>query len=179
MASDQEIIEKVLTGEIDAYAELISRYACLVRGTAKRIIHDDHLVEDIAQDSFVAAFKGLPKLRDHGGFASWLIGIVRRRASSTSTKQRFNMAATLDADTAVDSKGWTSGSMELLELVDRLPEQERIVIALKHFEGHSASEIADILGRPIGTITKQLFRARQRLHAWLALQEPEKHASIN
>ncbi|QDT04098.1 ECF RNA polymerase sigma-E factor [Rubripirellula lacrimiformis] len=175
MSSDREIIETVLAGETNAYAALISRYERLARGTAKRIVQDDHLVDDIAQDSFIAAFKGLSTLRDHGSFPAWLVGIVRRRASSTAAKQIRNTPATLDPDTAVDSSGWTSSSMELLELIDRLPDQERIAIALKHFEGHSAQEIADMLGCPVGTITKQLSRARQRLHAWLTQEECRKH----
>ena len=177
MTSDREIIQKVLAGQINAYAELISRYQRLARGTAKRIMPDDHLVDDITQESFIAAYKGLSRLRDHGSFASWLIGIVRRRASSAAMKQIRTTPATLDPDTAMDVNGWTSSSMELLELIDRLPEQERIAIGLKHFEGHTAQEIADILGCPVGTITKQLFRARQRLQAWLTHEECTKHES--
>ena len=68
----------------------------------------------------------------------------------------------------------SNGSSELLELIERLPEHERLVIALKHFEGYTALEIANITSQSVGTVTKQLTRARRRLHDWLT-QETESH----
>jgi RNA polymerase sigma-70 factor (ECF subfamily) len=55
----------------------------------------------------------------------------------------------------------------LLRLVCRLPQHERVVVALRHFDGHSVHEIADMTRRPVGTVTKQLSRAHQRLRHWL------------
>ena len=59
MPGDREIIEKVLAGETNAYAVLISRYERLARATAKRIVRDDHLVDDIAQDVLMILMKKL------------------------------------------------------------------------------------------------------------------------
>ena len=58
-------------------------------------------------------------------------------------------------------------SETLLAAIARLPEREKIVVMLKYFDGHSVTEIAEMIGRPIGTITVQLSRARKRLRSWL------------
>ena len=67
------------------------------------------------------------------------------------------------ADAAVDS--WID-NQQLLSLIARLPERERILIGLRYFDGHSMAQIAAITTRPIGTATKQLSRAIARLRSW-------------
>lgn len=179
MLSDQEVVALVLGGQTAAYAVLVSRYERLARAAALRIVRDSHTADDIAQEAFVAAFKGLASLRDRAGFAGWLLGIVRRRAA-TAVKQerrRRSISGYLDNDPAQRGARPSAESLELLELVERLPDQERVVIGLKYFEGHSVEKIAEMTGRPIGTVTKQLSRARQRLHGWLT-EEQYEHERI-
>lgn len=179
MPSDQEVIAQVLAGQTDRYATLVSRYQRLARAAAIRIVRDGHAADDVAQEAFVAAFQSLSSLRDRSSFGAWLLGIVRRRAATAVKKdrRRQSICGPMDARTPPPCAYPSAESLELLELVDRLPDQERIVLGLKHFEGRSVQEIAEITGRPIGTVTKQLSRARQRLHDWLT-QEHREHERI-
>lgn len=169
MLSDQEVVAQVLAGQTDAYAVLVARYERLARAAALRMVRDGHAADDVAQEAFVAAFRSLASLRDHAGFAGWLLGIVRRRAATAVRQERRRRSISDDFANCPARTGAlpSAESLELLELVERLPDQERVVIGLKYFEGHSVEKIAEMTSRPIGTVTKQLSRARQRLHDWL------------
>ena len=174
--SDSVLIQRVLSGDANAFGILVSRYERLVRAIAFRSVKESHAAEDVVQESFLAAYRSLAMLEKREQFGVWLQGIVRRRAATA-----FAKAARLPSCEAMDDKAdqWQSdslsnGSSELLELIERLPEHERLVIALKHFEGYTALEIANITSQSVGTVTKQLTRARRRLHDWLT-QETESH----
>ena len=170
MQSDAQLIDRIFAGETEAFAVLVKRYERLVWGAAIRIIRDPHLAEDVAQEGFVAAFESLGSLRISSRFGPWLLAIVRRQAAR-AVRQRCRspvLATNARADLEPESNGRAAPeNFELLELIERLPVQERVVIGLRHFEGHSMHEIAHITGRPIGTVTKQLSRAHQRLRKFL------------
>lgn len=174
--SDSTLIQRVLSGDVHAFGNLVSRYERLARAIALRSVRESHTAEDVVQESFLAAYRSLGSLKKREQFGVWLQGIVRRRAASAISNAR-RLPACEEMNERADASqryGLMESSVELLELLDRLPEHERLVIALKHFEGHSASDIANITGQSIGTITKQLTRARRRLHGWLA-EEEQKH----
>lgn len=173
MRSDSQLVTQVLGGRSDAYASLVERYERLARAAALHVVRDPHLAEDVAQEGFVAAFESLASLHDGSRFGAWLLGIVRRRAAkAVRTRQRSPVVVGDIESTAIEDEGRPSSeSMDLLELVERLPGHERVVVGLRHFEGCSVEEIAALTGRPIGTITKQLSRARQRLRQWLTLED--------
>ncbi len=173
LPSDSELIERVLRGDLDAYGALVERYERHVRAAAIHAVRDPQLAEDVVQEAFIAAFESLPALRNSTKFGAWLLGIVRRRAARTlRTRRRAPAIVCLADSAAVEPDGLPCGeSLGLLELVERLPDRERVLIGLRHFDGHSVTEIARITGRPVGTITKQLSRAHARLRAWLGEKE--------
>lgn len=178
--SDSALIQRVLTGDVDAFGILVSRYERLARAIALRSVKESHAAEDVVQESFLAAYRSLAKLEKHEQFGVWLQGIVRRRAATAFAKAARLPSCEAMEDQAdhIPNGSLSHGSLELLELIERLPEHERLVIALKHFEGYTATEIANITSQSIGTITKQLTRARRRLHDWLT-QEAESHDETN
>ena len=169
MQSDAQIVTAVCAGDVAIYAVLVRRYERLVRATVLRKVGDRHLADDLTQDSFLIAFESLAALRDRERFGPWLLGIARNRALRSFRCGDRREATLSDMDVlAGGGDGQLSDeSGELLELVERLPHHERIVVGLKYFTGHRASEIATITSRPVGTITKQLSRAHERLAAWL------------
>lgn len=181
LQSDAETIEQILAGDRQKYAVLVKRYEQLARAAALRVIHDSHLADDAAQEAFVAAFQGLNSLRDRSNFGAWLLGIVRRKAAR-AFQRHCRSPSLLCAD---DSEGLTSNermspySLELLEFVERLPEQERVVIGLRHFDGHSIQDISQITGRPIGTVSKQLSRAHERLRGWVNEENSNEQTNAN
>jgi RNA polymerase sigma-70 factor (ECF subfamily) len=166
---DGEIVRAVLAGDRAAYVQLVRRYERPVRATTWRIVRDRHLADDAAQEAFVAAYEGLGKLRDPSAFGAWLLVIARQRAIRIGKKQR----AIADGN-ALPQQSWGSRQGEVapsqvptdddvLVAISTLPEHERVVVMLRYFEDHDVQTIARILDRPIGTVTKQLSRAHERL----------------
>jgi len=165
--SDSELVELVKSGQVDAYAELVVRYERQVRAAALHAVRERNTAEDVTQEAFVAAFETLGRLKDGAKFGAWLMGIAKHRAAKAVRARCRSPALVGDIATIPADNGPLSDlSALLLELVERLPEHERLVVGLKNFQGHSILEIATITGRPPGTVTKQLSRAYARLRYW-------------
>jgi len=165
--SDAELVTLVKNGQIDAYGELVVRYERLVRAAAYHVVRERHAAEDVTQEAFIAAFEALGSLRDGARFGSWLLRIAKYRGARAVRARRRSPALVADvASIAVSSSPLSELSAYLLELVERLPEHERLVVGLKTLQGYSVEEISEIAGRPVGTVTKQLSRAYERLRLW-------------
>ena len=164
--SDAELIRRICGGETECFSTLVRRYELVARAAALRSVRDHDGADEVVQAAFVAAFETLPALRSPDKFGGWLLGIVRRQAARVA-RQRTRTPVVLGAPEAVSAspESWSRPeSLELLEAIERLPEHEQVVISLRYFQGYTTGEIAEITGRPVGTITKQLSRACSRLH---------------
>ncbi len=163
--ADAELVKAVLGGERRAFAELVRRYERAVRALALSVLADGHAAEDVAQDCFVIAYQELDKLRKPGAFGGWLLKIARREAVSRS-RSRLKMARLEESKigAAKDRDGRLDEDLqEVLAAVMKLPGHERQVITLKYFNGQSIRGISEMTGRAIGTVSKQLSRAHERL----------------
>ncbi len=119
--------------------------------------------QDVAQESFVAAFRKLPQLRSEQAFGPWLLATTRRNAIRESRRRPLatqGLPLEKIAETETDQ---LHEHEDLVPMLARLPEHERDVVCLRYISGLSVCEIADDLARPIGTVTKQLSRATERL----------------
>jgi RNA polymerase sigma-70 factor (ECF subfamily) len=173
MQADAEIVGAVLRGDREAFAALVSRYERAVWATAWRVLRDDHAAADAAQEAFLQAFHRLGDLRRPEQFGVWLLRIARRESIRLARKRAHDPSRSLDlagvqTPLARDcgnrpATGLSADAEDLLAAVAGLPEHERVVIALRYFDGRSVAEVAAALGRPIGTVTKQLSRAIERL----------------
>ncbi|MDR3638218.1 MAG: sigma-70 family RNA polymerase sigma factor [Isosphaeraceae bacterium] len=172
MESDSDLVHRVRSGEKDAFETLIARYERSVRSIALAYLADHHSAEDAAQDSFVTAFRTLQSLREPDKFGPWLMQIARRVSGRFVRGRGFIPVTVPDAGRiAVPANPERPLHQHLLALLERLPEQERLVVTMRYFDGHSTKEIADITSRPLGTVTKQLSRAYERLRGWYARSE--------
>jgi RNA polymerase sigma-70 factor (ECF subfamily) len=162
---DGEIVQAVIGGDRAAYALLVRRYERAVRATAIRVLHDPHLADDAAQEAFVAAYEALGKLREPSAFAAWLLLIARQRATRIAKKRERSLNDYPSSAGIAPSHGAVSSddTEAILIAIDALPEHERVVVMLRYFEDHDVQSIGRILGRPTGTVTKQLSRAHERL----------------
>jgi RNA polymerase sigma factor (sigma-70 family) len=163
--TDAELVNAVLDGEKQAFAVLVKRYEGPVRAIALDILGDHHLAKDVTQDSFVRAYERLAGLRKHEAFGGWLMKIARRCALE-SARQRPKEAQ-LDAEIALAAES-PDGQLDedkrrLLAAVLQLPEAERQVVMVRYFGDNGVKEVAEIVDRSIGTVTKQLSRAHKRL----------------
>jgi RNA polymerase sigma-70 factor, ECF subfamily len=166
---DAEIISRVTRGgDVQAYGTLVERYERGLLAAVLPVVRDVHAAQDVVQDAFVQAYTGLTRLRDPSRFRPWLLKIAQRdavRAAKRGRRTHMSLAnvepegaAAADSGALLDDE-----RRRLLDGVKRLPDHERAAVSLRYFDGHGVHDIARITGRPVGTVTKQLSRALQRL----------------
>ena len=170
MRSNAELVTAVLEGDRPRFADLVRRHERMVVAAAWQMLGDYHAAQDAAQEAFVAAYRKLGTLRDRSRFGPWMLAIVRRTALRIVRRRR---PATESLETAgdppcpADADPLDEELQRLLEAISQLPDHERVVVILRYLDGHSVSSIAQMTGRPLGTVTKQLSRAVARLKASL------------
>jgi RNA polymerase sigma-70 factor (ECF subfamily) len=164
---DSVLVDRVKQGDIVAYEQLVVRYQRAAMVAALRILKDRQQAEDVVQESFVIAYQRFASLRDGSKFGLWLMRITKREAVRAARKRRpvVSIGPAVER-VASRHEPMPDGHESLIELLNRLPTHERMVVVLHHLEGQTASDIAQITGRPVGTVTKQLSRAIERLRRW-------------
>jgi len=166
--AERELVEAATGGDADAFAVLVRRYERLAVAGAAAVLGDRHAAQDVAQDAFVTAYQKLASLRNGASFGAWILTITRRRAYRVARSKRPMQTLDEQKTNIAQSNGQLDrDSRELLQLIEHLPEHEGLVVMLKYFDGHSASEIAEMTEQTVGTVTKKLTRARERLRAWM------------
>lgn len=176
MQSDAELVNACLNGEKEAFSILIRRYQRPVRAVALDVVRDYHLAADVSQNAFVAAYRNLPALRKAEAFGPWLMKITRRCA--LDLLQRKSRESPLEAASACGIES-PDGQLDedkqrLLAAVLQLPEAEKQVVMLRYFSAQNVKDVADTIGRSVGTVTKQLSRAHKRLRKMLPEMEAKQ-----
>ena len=174
MRSDAELVEAALQGEREAFGVLVHRYRRAACAAATDVLGDPHAAQDAAQDAFVAAYEKLGALRTGSAFGPWVVRIARRRALDMVRRQRpaVSLERTGDPPDCRGNGQLDEPSRLVLAAVMALPPHERRAVMLRYFEGLAVEEIARIAGRSVGTVSKQLTRARERLRKRLKDLEP-------
>lgn len=173
MQTDAELVKAVLNGEKHVFAELVRRYERPVRAVALDVLGDYHMATDVSQDAFVRAYERLAGLRKPEAFGQWLMKITRRCAlDSVRRKTKETRLKTKIASALENPNGQLDEDKQrLLATVVKLPKAENQVVMLRYFGDNNVNDIAEILGRSTGTVTKQLSRARIRLRKILERSE--------
>lgn len=176
---DSVILAQVRQGDVQAYGQLIARYEQTIFATVLCVTRDRHEAEDVTQEVFTQGYLKLRTLRDDSRFVHWLAKIARREARRASKRKRRTRDLAICSaiePTAVgcDRRLLDEDKEQVLWHVQQLPAHERVVVALRYFDGHSIRRIAEMTGRPVGTITKQLSRAVERLRR--AMESETSHA---
>ncbi len=173
MQTDAELIKAVLNGEKHVFAELVRRYERPVRAVALDVLGDYHSARDVSQDDFVRAYERLTGLRKPEAFGPWLMKITRRcaldsvRRRPKETRLEIKIAAAIEnPDGRLDED-----KQRLLAAVVKLPGSEKQVVMLRYFGDNSVNDVANLLGRSVGTVTKQLSRAHRHLRKILERSE--------
>ena len=173
--TDAELVYAVRDGEAEAFAALVDRYKDRVVGAAYHLVGDRDAAEDLAQDTFVAAYKQIHKLREPSRVGAWLHGIAQRlsykylrRAARTSDLDAERLEAMPAPPDRIDEPG------ELCELMNELPEQYRQVLAARYLEDLDYDEIAKLLGTTINNVRVRCHRAKNRLRELLEAVQGEE-----
>ena len=172
MESDAQLIQRVLSGDDDAFTTLVRRYQKGVHALAWRRIGDFHCAEEIAQDVFLRAYKALPKLKNLNQFPGWLYVITNRRCNSWLKKNTSPIESIENIpgvemqkisyehhmSEAREKEAKVSSQKLVEQLLEKLPESERTVVTLYYLGEMTTKEISKFLGVSVNTITSRLQR---------------------
>jgi RNA polymerase sigma-70 factor (ECF subfamily) len=180
---DQELVRRVQRGDSTAFDALVRKYQHRIIGLIGRYIPDWSECQDVAQETFLRAYRALDNFRGDAQFYTWLHRIAVNTAKNYLVAQ--NRRPPTDDIDAGDAEQFDTGTRlrnndtpehELLRqeiertvmrVVDALPEELRSAISLREVDGLSYEEIAARMGCPIGTVRSRIFRAREAIDAEL------------
>lgn len=175
--TDQMLVERVQAGDKKAFDILVLKYQQRVIKVLSRYVRDQAELEDLAQESFIKAYRALPRFRGDSAFYTWLYRIAINTAKNYLVAQdRRPPAGDIEATDAEHFEG-ESGLKEyatpekeamkdeiqqvITKAIDELPEDLKTAITLRELEGMSYEEIAKAMDCPIGTVRSRIFRARE------------------
>lgn len=167
---DAALVGRCLGGDNAAFDKLIDRYKRQVYSVIYRMVRNPADAEDIAQDSFIKAYRALPSYDDNYPFITWLFKIAHNTAID-HLRANKTQALSLDVEesplegecsdeTLMESVDALSDKSMLDRALATLPPVYREILALRHQQEFSYSEISETLGIPEGTVKIRLFRAR-------------------
>ena len=180
--TDAMLVERTVAGDQKAYELLVIKYQRRIQRLIGRMVRDVDLVEDIAQETFIRAYRALAQFRGDAQFYTWLYRIAVNTAKKalmelkrdpTVSENSFKSAD--DDETSPLENELTSSetpeailaSKEIAMMVnaamEALPEELRQAITLREIDGLSYEEIADAMSCPIGTVRSRIFRAREAI----------------
>ncbi|MDT3735658.1 MAG: RNA polymerase sigma factor RpoE [Denitratisoma sp.] len=175
---DQQLVVRAQHGDQQAYGLLVSKYQRKLARLLSRLIRDPAEVEDVAQETFIKAYRALGSFRGDSAFYTWLyrIGINTAKNYLVSQGRRAPTSTEFDSE---EAESFEEGellrdnntpermlfSKEIGETVnaamEALPEELRTAITLREIEGMSYEDIAKMMDCPIGTVRSRIFRARE------------------
>ncbi|WP_405205641.1 RNA polymerase sigma factor [Aquimarina sp. LLG6339-5] len=175
--SDQYYIKQVLGGDANAFSTLVERYQNLVYTVIYRMVRNKEEAEEVAQDTFIKAYKSLSNYRGQAKFSTWLYTIAYRKGlDAIKTKKRF-IATELIEDISEGEVTIVNDALSYLQDKERkqiisdsilkLPEEEAVIVTLYYFEEKSVKEIKDIVGITENNIKIKLYRSRKKLYSIL------------
>ena len=175
---DQQLVERAQSGDKKAFELLVIKYQRKVERLLSRIIRDRAEVEDVAQESFIKAYRALANFRGDSAFYTWLYRISVNTAKNYLISQGRRAPTSTEFD-AEEAEGFEDASglrdiatpdAELMskqigaivnKTIDALPGELKTAITLREIDGMSYEEIAQIMDCPIGTVRSRIFRARE------------------
>jgi RNA polymerase sigma-70 factor (ECF subfamily) len=162
-------LDRLRAGEASAFEEFVTAYQHRVFGVALRMLGNAAEAQDVAQEAFLRAHRGLAEFRGDARLSTWLYAIVSRlclnRLAGTERRLARHGEETLarlpDTGPGPD-QAFERGELEeaLHRAIAELPDERRIVVVLRDVEGLAYEEIAEVLELPVGTVRSRLHRAR-------------------
>ena len=183
--TDLMLVERTVAGDQRAFELLVMKYQRRIERLIGRMVRDVDLVEDIAQETFIRAYRALAQFRGEAQFYTWLYRIAVNTAKKALVDMKRNPLVSESALRSSDDEDETSSgeneltSAETPETVlaakeiaaavnaamEALPEELRQAVTLREIEGLSYEEIAEVMNCPIGTVRSRIFRARDAISA--------------
>lgn len=168
MTDENSLIDRILAGEQQLYAELITRYKGYAFTIALKILQNRPEAEEAAQDAFIKAFQNLSKFNREAKFSTWLYRIAFNTAVSCKRKSKVVLQSIEDVQLGHNHEGEGNAEHDdkkkFIELaLSRMNDADRLAINLFYLQEFSLEEIAEITGMQANTVKVRIHRARQRL----------------
>ena len=177
--TDQQLVDRVLKGNKNAFNLLVIRYQHRVAALVGRFISDPQEAEDVCQEAFIKAYRALPLFRGDSAFYTWLYRIAVNTAKNyLVSRNRRPPASDVELDDAENTESGTllrevedpeghllTDKLKQLitEAIEDLPEDLRTAFTLREFSGLSYEDITEIMNCPVGTVRSRIFRAREAI----------------
>lgn len=177
---DRALVERVRRGDKSAFDLLVLKYQHKLMKLISRYVRDPSEVHDVAQESFLKAYRALPKFRGDSAFYTWLYRIAINTAKNHLVSQaRRPPNGDVDSAEAEQFEGESdlkeNATPErllmreeiertVIQAIDDLPQDLKTAITLRELEGLSYEEIAQAMDCPIGTVRSRIFRAREAIN---------------
>jgi RNA polymerase sigma-70 factor, ECF subfamily len=181
--TDLMLVERTVAGDQKAYELLVLKYQRRIERLIGRMVRDTDLVEDIAQETFIRAYRALAQFRGEAQFYTWLYRIAVNTAKKALgdlkrdplvSENALRGGDEEDETSAVENELTTAETPETVlaakeiaaavnSAMDALPEELRQAVTLREIEGLSYEEIAEVMNCPIGTVRSRIFRAREAI----------------
>ena len=173
LADDERLLIAIRAGETDRFAELVARHDRCVRGVVERAVRDPLLREELVQETFALAFRGIAELAAPDKLEAWLASIARHAVVDALRRQgRRERAREIPLDD-LDVAGREPSGGWIWEEVAQLGEADREALVLRYRDGLSYREIALRLRVPDSTVRGRIYEARRALRRRLELQDRE------
>jgi RNA polymerase sigma-70 factor (ECF subfamily) len=184
--TDLVLVERTVAGDQRAFELLVIKYQRRIERLIGRMVRDTNLVEDIAQETFIRAYRALAQFRGEAQFYTWLYRIAvntAKKALMDLKRDPLVSQSSLrsggdddDETSSVENELTTSETPETVlaakeiaatvnQAMEALPEELRQAVTLREIEGLSYEEIAQAMNCPIGTVRSRIFRAREAISA--------------
>jgi RNA polymerase sigma-70 factor, ECF subfamily len=181
--TDLMLVERTVAGDQKAYELLVLKYQRRIERLIGRMVRDTDLVEDIAQETFIRAYRALAQFRGEAQFYTWLYRIAVNTAKKALgdlkrdplvSENALRGGDEEDETSAVENELTTAETPETVlaakeiaaavnSAMEALPEELRQAVTLREIEGLSYEEIAEVMNCPIGTVRSRIFRAREAI----------------
>jgi RNA polymerase sigma-70 factor (ECF subfamily) len=169
MISDLELATRVAGSDDQAaFQQLVERHQGAIRGFLRRLLAGDHgTADDLAQETFLIAYRKLAGWKAQGSFHSWLHTIAYRQFLQHRRKHARQQVMAEPPDAGFDPGQAVDAQILLPRLMRQINEPERACLTLAYAAGMSHPEIVKITGLPLGTVKSHISRGRQKLQQWL------------
>jgi RNA polymerase sigma-70 factor (ECF subfamily) len=177
--TDQQLVDRVLSGNKNAFNLLVLRYQHRVAALIGRFVHDHQEAEDVCQEAFIKAYRALALFRGESAFYTWLYRIavntaknhlVSRNRRPPASDMEINEAELSDGGAVLREIENPEGSLATEKLkqaidvaIEELPEDLRTAFTLREFSGLSYEDITEVMDCPVGTVRSRIFRAREAI----------------
>ena len=183
-AVDLELVRRVQAGDKAAFDLLVRKYQHRIAHLVSRYVRDPAEAEDVAQEAFIKAYRGLANFRGESAFYTWLYRIAVNTAKNSlvasgrrvpdhgvdATEAEQYESGALLRDGATPEREMLSREIEaeIHRTIESLPRELREAITLREMEGLAYEEIATVMDCPVGTVRSRIFRAREAIDRRLA-----------